>query len=228
MGCLRILHKDGFSAHDLEMIRPVVYSNTIHSMLAILRAMYQLNIQLEEGERQKDASLVYASVHAQMDSEMGSQEFLCEDMARGMERLWADGGVQSCFARNNEYQIDDSAKYFLDALPRISKPDYVPTEQDVLRTRVTTTGITEVLFELKGLTFRVIDVGGQRSERKKWIHCFEDVNSIIFITALYFSFSFPTLAPYRMRPFHSRSEYDQVLHEDATPPGSPPSTSSSS
>ena len=48
------------------MIRPVVYSNTIHSMLAILRAMYQLNIQLEDGERQKDASLVYASVHAQV------------------------------------------------------------------------------------------------------------------------------------------------------------------
>ena len=40
------------------------------------------------------------------------------------------------------------------------------------------------------LNFRVFDVGGQRSERKKWIHCFEDVTAIIFIVAL--------------------SEYDQV------------------
>lgn len=40
----------------------------------------------------------------------------------------------------------------------------------------------------------MFDVGGQRSERKKWIHCFESVTSIIFCTAL--------------------SEYDQVLLEE--------------
>jgi len=39
-------------------------------------------------------------------------------------------------------------------------------------------------------------VGGQRSERKKWIHCFEDVTAIIFCVGM--------------------SEYDQVLHEDET------------
>ena len=31
---------------------------------------------------------------------------------------------------------------------------------------------------------RCIDVGGQRSERKKWIHCFEDVTAILFFVAL--------------------------------------------
>jgi hypothetical protein len=31
---------------------------------------------------------------------------------------------------------------------------------------------------------RIIDVGGQRSERKKWIHCFEDVTAILFFVAL--------------------------------------------
>lgn len=39
----------------------------------------------------------------------------------------------------------------------------------------------------------MVDVGGQRSERKKWIHCFEDVTSVVFLAAL--------------------SEYDQVLFE---------------
>jgi guanine nucleotide-binding protein G(i) subunit alpha len=43
-------------------------------------------------------------------------------------------------------------------------------------------------------SIHMFDVGGQRSERKKWIHCFESVTSIIFCTAL--------------------SEYDQVLLEE--------------
>ena len=43
------------------------------------------------------------------------------------------------------------------------------------------------------LCFRMVDVGGQRSERRKWIHCFENVTSIMFLVAL--------------------SEYDQVLVE---------------
>ncbi|MGH0163826.1 UNVERIFIED_CONTAM: hypothetical protein FKN15_064263 [Acipenser sinensis] len=85
-----------------------------------------------------------------------------------------------------------SASY-LDGLERISVPSYIPTQQDVLRVRVPTTGIIEYPFDLENVIFRMVDVGGQRSERRKWIHCFENVTSIIFLVAL--------------------SEYDQVLAE---------------
>ena len=63
--------------------------------------------------------------------------------------------------------------------------------EDVLRARAKTTAITETRFPLGQLS---VDVGGQRSERKKWTHNFESVTSIIFCTAL--------------------SEYDQVLLEE--------------
>ena len=56
--------------------------------------------------------------------------------------------------------------------------------QDVLRTRVKTTGIIETQFTYKGLHFKMFDVGGQRSERKKWIHCFEG-NSCLFTIFVY-------------------------------------------
>src|SRR5215469_2637739 len=85
---------------------------------------------------------------------------------------------------------------FLDDLDRLGAKDYQPTEQDILRTRVKTTGIVEVHFSFKNLNFKLFDVGGQRSERKKWIHCFEDVTAIIFCVAL--------------------SEYDQVLLEESS------------
>lgn len=72
--------------------------------------------------------------------------------------------------------------------------DYIPTDQDILRSRVKTTGINEITFRVQGLSYKVFDVGGQRSERRKWIHCFENLNAVIFMVSL--------------------SEYDQVLRED--------------
>lgn len=76
----------------------------------------------------------------------------------------------------------------------MSSRNYLPTDQDILRSRVVTTGITEVSFPVESLTYKVFDVGGQRSERRKWIHCFENLTAVIFMVAL--------------------SEYDQVLRED--------------
>ncbi|CAB3365907.1 Hypothetical predicted protein [Cloeon dipterum] len=119
---------------------------------------------------------------------------LTPELAMLMKRLWQDEGLQSCFSRSREYQLNDSAAYYLNALDRISQPSYIPTQQDVLRTRVKTTGIVETHFSFKGLNFKMFDVGGQRSERKKWIHCFEGVTAIIFCVAL--------------------SGYDLVLAED--------------
>lgn len=71
-----------------------------------------------------------------------------------MKRLWQDPGLQLCFARSREYQLNDSAAYYLNALDRITQHNYIPTQQDVLRTRVKTTGIVETHFSFKGLHFK--------------------------------------------------------------------------
>jgi hypothetical protein len=83
---------------------------------------------------------------------------------------------------------------FFDSLDRLFAPGYVPSDQDILRSRLKTTGITETVFDLGTLTYRMFDVGGQRSERKKWIHCFEKVTALLFLVAI--------------------SGYDQCLVED--------------
>ena len=63
--------------------------------------------------------------------------------------LWKDKGVTDCFRRSNEYHLNDSAGYFLDSLDRVSIDEYVPTMQDVVRTRARTTGIVELHFRQK-------------------------------------------------------------------------------
>ncbi|XP_014677622.1 PREDICTED: guanine nucleotide-binding protein G(o) subunit alpha [Priapulus caudatus] len=188
---MKIIHESGFTNEDFKQYKPVVYSNTIQSMVAILRAMGTLNVAFSDSEREPDAKMVMDVVGRMEDTEPFSEE-----LTASMQRLWKDTGVQECFSRSNEYQLNDSAKYFIDDLDRLGQKDYLPTEQDILRTRVKTTGIVEVHFSFKNLNFKLFDVGGQRSERKKWIHCFEDVTAIIFCVAM--------------------SEYDQVLHEDET------------
>lgn len=85
----------------------------------------------------------------------GSEEGeLSVELASIMKALWRDPGVQACFARSREYQLNDSAAYYLNSLDRISNPEYVPTQQDVLRTRVKTTGIVETQFYFKNLHFK--------------------------------------------------------------------------
>ena len=51
------------------------------------------------------------------------------ELAGVMKKLWADPGVQTCFGRSREYQLNDSAAYYLNSLDRISQIGYVPTQQ---------------------------------------------------------------------------------------------------
>lgn len=195
-----------------------------------------LNPRLQDDARQFSS---IAGAPMTGDCEIGPE------LSAMMQRLWRDEGLQLCFQRSREYQLNDSAAYYLNALERISQVrqdigrdcgrrsninntdlffawmnylffffypisrckiglwstnwllnccrslfsmsrqrNYIPTQQDVLRTRVKTTGIVETHFVFKGLHFKMFDVGGQRSERKKWIHCFEGVTAIIFCVAL--------------------------------------------
>ncbi|POI31901.1 hypothetical protein CIB84_004348 [Bambusicola thoracicus] len=90
--------------------------------------------------------------------------------------------------------MGESVKYFLDNLDRIGQLNYFPSKQDILLARKATKGIVEHDFIIKKIPFKMVDVGGQRSQRQKWFQCFDGITSILFMV--------------------SSSEYDQVLMED--------------
>ena len=186
---LRIIHGSGYSPGECKSYRPVVHSNTLQGLFSIIYGMKKLKLDFHDSCRHKDTKLLF-----EMTRNSNNREITYE-LADIIARIWNDKGVQACFLRSREYQLNDSAGYFLDKLSIISKPQYVPTQQDVLKTQIQTTGIVQTHFVYNSLEFKMYDVGGQRSERKKWIHCFEDVTAVIFCVAL--------------------SEYDLVLREDS-------------
>lgn len=186
---MKIIHGDGYSPADLARYRPTVRDNLIHSMRAVLEAMGTLRINLGD-----PSNRIHAKEVLQF-SELGPQGDMPPDLATAIAGLWADAGVQECVRRSNEYQLNDSAVYYFSCIDRIAQPSYSPTPQDVLRARVRTTGIIETTFRYNKMVYRMFDVGGQRSERRKWIQCFDDVTAVIFVAAL--------------------SGYDMKLFEDA-------------
>jgi guanine nucleotide-binding protein G(i) subunit alpha len=105
-------------------------------------------------------------------------DLLPRDIADAVRGLWHDPGVREAVRHAREFQLNDSAIYYF-SIDRMASPDYLPNNQDILCSRVKTTGITEMIFRTGELTYGLFDVGGQRSEQKKWIHCFENVTALI-------------------------------------------------
>ncbi|XP_015173441.1 PREDICTED: guanine nucleotide-binding protein G(q) subunit alpha isoform X7 [Polistes dominula] len=183
---MRIIHGSGYSDEDKRGFIKLVYQNIFMAMQSMIRAMELLKIEYGDSSNIEKAELVRA-----VDFETVTT--FESPYVEAIKDLWNDSGIQECYDRRREYQLTDSAKYYLMEIDRVAAPSYLPTEQDILRVRVPTTGIIEYPFDLEEIRFRMVDVGGQRSERRKWIHCFENVTSIIFLVAL--------------------SEYDQILFE---------------
>ncbi|VDI77612.1 guanine nucleotide-binding protein G(s) subunit alpha-like isoform X2 [Mytilus californianus] len=188
---MRILHVNGFSADERKNKIEDIKKNIRDAILTITGAMATLNppVLLENPDNQFRVDYMQ-DVASQKNFEYPYEFY------EHTEILWKDKGVQNCYERSNEYQLIDCAQYFLDRVHIVKQPDYTPTEQDILRCRVLTSGIFETKFQVEKVNFHMFDVGGQRDERRKWIQCFNDVTAIIFVTAC--------------------SSYNLVLREDAT------------
>ncbi|KKA28924.1 hypothetical protein TD95_002484 [Thielaviopsis punctulata] len=188
---MKIIHLHGYSHDELLNYRPTVFKNLIECAKAVVGAMQQFEIEpMNEDTRQ------YCGFIMNYTPESGASAELDPRVGPAVQAIWNDPAKFLLMERQNEFYLMDSAPYFFDEVDRICDPEYLPNEMDVLRARTKTTGIYETYFTMDQLSIHMFDVGGQRSERKKWIHCFENVTSIIFCVAL--------------------SEYDQVLLEEST------------
>lgn len=184
---MKILNKGGYTKKECMEFVGIIMSNTVQSLGNVLDAYEKLSVDMPGDLK---------SLADTFNADMRPAEKMDPTNVVTMKALWDHASFKEVFERRSEYQLNDSAQYYFDKMDAIADPNYVPDEQDVLRSRVRTTGIVQSDFVIKSMNFSMFDVGGQRNERRKWIHAFDDVDSVIFVAAL--------------------SEYDQVLFEDET------------
>ncbi|KAG7097830.1 hypothetical protein E1B28_005148 [Marasmius oreades] len=121
---------------------------------------------------------------------------------RDIMALWNDETVRTILARR-KIRLEEFPGFFLNDLERVTSLKYTPTEDDVLKARLKTVGVCEYKFEMEirpgrdtPSEWRIVDVGGSRSQVESWVPFFDDVDAIIFLAPI--------------------SGFDQVLAEDRT------------
>jgi len=180
---MRIINSSGYSDGELSQFRYIIHKNILEAIKILIENVHSMNIELQEvNEDFADQALLWDS------------ESLNPQMGDIIARLWEDEGIQACFERRVEFHLVDNAHYFLNDVVRISAEGYTPSTEDALHARVRTSGVVSKRFLLGGQPYLIYDVGGQRSERRKWLPLFDHVTAIVFVAAI--------------------SEYDQVVAED--------------
>ncbi|KAL5498686.1 hypothetical protein ACEPAH_2041 [Sanghuangporus vaninii] len=115
-----------------------------------------------------------------------------------LRALWSDARIRGLLSRN-KLRLEEMPGFFLDSLDRITKIDYLPTDDDILKARLKTLGVTEYRFTMKAGNavshdWRVHSFPILLGQRAAWVPFFDDMNAIIFLAPI--------------------SCFDQVLMED--------------
>ncbi|GLT97203.1 hypothetical protein SLE2022_147790 [Rubroshorea leprosula] len=198
---IKLLFQTGFDEAELKSYISVIHANVYQSIKILCDGSKEF-AQNETDSSKYALSSENKEVGEKLSEIGGWLEYphLTKELAQDIETLWKDAAIQETYARGNELQVPDCAPYFMENLERLSDANYIPTKEDVLYARVRTTGVVEIQFspvgenKKSGEVYRLFDVGGQRNERRKWIHLFEGVTAVIFCVAI--------------------SDYDQTLFED--------------
>eukprot|EP00768_Dysnectes_brevis_P004404 gnl/Dysnectes_brevis/3163_a3946_1126.p1 GENE.gnl/Dysnectes_brevis/3163_a3946_1126~~gnl/Dysnectes_brevis/3163_a3946_1126.p1 ORF type:complete len:379 (-),score=35.62 gnl/Dysnectes_brevis/3163_a3946_1126:77-1213(-) len=179
---IRILYSEkGFSEAERLSYRPIIINNLTHALRCLLKACSQLRIPLSSKQNKQYSKQLFT-----LPPLVSPDEMTEPTRKRVLLALRDDTGIRQAYQRRHclTTPLPDSTGYLLTETPRILQQDFTPTQMDLLRMRLKTTGILEQTFNHRGCLFRLVDVGGQRNERRKWVHAFQDVTAVLFVCAL--------------------------------------------
>jgi guanine nucleotide-binding protein G(q) subunit alpha len=116
---MRIIHGSGYTDDDKRGFIKLVNQNVYMAICAMLKAMDSLKIAYKD-EVNEGYSVMLKDIDYEASTNLPMH-------LEAIKALWTDPGVMECYDRRREYQLTDSAKYYLDNADRIAEPDYLPT-----------------------------------------------------------------------------------------------------
>eukprot|EP01084_Bolivina_argentea_P225991 381803_1 len=175
---LQWLHGNGFSDGDIEELKQHISCQIITQMQAAIKYYLHDNEPIQNNTKLETAITTIR--------EYNHTHELTKDIATNIQYIWkTDERLQQIFNKHPTKKVlENSTQYFWNEIDRISQPDYIPTKNDIINIRNRTTGIIEKKFTIRNCNFHIFDVGGQKSERKKWIKCFDDVKAVVFVVSI--------------------------------------------
>lgn len=158
---MKIIHQNGYSQDELMMYRHTIYKNLIDCAKAVVSAMRQFEIEVEN-----PANHEWFDFISEYSVDPDPQQPLDPKVGDAIASMWADKSISKVFDHQNEFYLMDSAPYFFDEVKRIAANDYVPTEADVLRARTKTTGIYETRFQMGQLSIQYV-LGAMTAQQQR-------------------------------------------------------------
>jgi guanine nucleotide-binding protein subunit alpha len=101
---MKLIHEGGYSRDERDSFKEIIFSNTVQSMRVILEAMESLELPLADPRGEYHVQTIF------MQPQQIEGDNLPPEVGNAIEQLWADSGVQDCFKRSREYQLNDSAR----------------------------------------------------------------------------------------------------------------------
>ena len=183
---VKILFNPEFTEEDVTHYTSSIYYNVLHSVSKLSEYCINQNIAFKNQENEEAAKELINLMESNNSLLITAKDVYDVKLAKKVKDLWDDENVRTQFEKRYECQfhIPDGALHFLKDLNRIDPPTFKPSHEDILHCRRKTTGIVQVQFKNGEAIFKLIDVGGQRSERKKWKSVFEGVDVLIYVASL--------------------------------------------
>jgi len=178
------IHGNGFQQQDIDQARQNVYDCVIDQMKQLIESCREHQDAGDEGyEFKTQEAKDKAEILGSNKVPRGGVNILPEYQEM-ISVLWADPAIKYTFASRTNLGVVDSAPHFFDDIARIADPAYQPTPEDILLVRIQTAGMRTAKFQVEQNNFTIVDVGGQRNERSKWIHQFSVVDAVLFVASL--------------------------------------------
>lgn len=123
-------------------------------------------------------------------AQMSDKQKFTEEHYRDFITLWHDEGIRKTLKYKHLFQLIDTAEYLFENMEKYYNDEYIPTFMDLVHSRQRTTGVNKIKFMLNDKSgyveeiYEIFDVGGQKNERRKWMHFFDNTAAIIFVAAL--------------------------------------------